>query len=198
MQKAARGPALPPVGAKPAEAPAAPAAPVKLLEHRLRVCQMRFASVNASGGQKVGELRDPAKVCVVDVRKPVPAAAGLCPTTELPDRLATLFDDEWLVDELFGNPTVAIMVTGGAQNFKMLPRVERVFRDGLVKAAQMTNAWVFTGGMASGVMKYVGEALANYPDIPRIGMALFGNVCGALLLDCRWLFNSSLSRIFGR
>ena len=42
----------------------------------------------------------------------------------------------------------------------------------------MTEAWVFTGGSARGVMKHVGEALANYPDIPCIGTPLAGNVVG--------------------
>ena len=93
----------------------------------LRVCQMRFASVGG-GTQQVGELREPAKVCVIDASKQ---------TDELAKRVATLLDDEWLVDELFGKPTVAILVTGGAQDFKMLPRVQRVFREGLVKAAQV-------------------------------------------------------------
>jgi hypothetical protein len=194
------------------------------LGHHLRVCQMRFASVGADT-QQAGELREPAKVCVLK-------AFEKDQTPDLANRVAMLLDDEWLVDELFGKPTVAILVTGGAQDFKMLPRVKRVFREGLVKAAQvrrgrwdgtnacafllvpigpptratrstdrarrtraratrtlslaprsaprvqMTNAWVFTGGMASGVMKHVGEALANFPDIPCIGMPLAGNVVG--------------------
>lgn len=133
------------------------------------MCQMRFASVDSA--QESGELREPAKVAIVNARDPVP--------NDLTDRIAKLLDDEWLVDELFGKPTVAIIVTGGAQNFEMLPRVERVFREGLVKAARMTNAWVFTGGSASGCMKYVGEALASHPDIPCIGMPVFGNVLGS-------------------
>lgn len=145
------------------------------LAERLRVCQMRFASVHSSETQQAGDLREPAKVAIVNFRGPVP--------DDLPGRIATLLDKEWLVDELFGKPTVAIIVTGGAQAFKMLPRVERVFREGLVKAARATNAWVFTGGTSSGVMKYVGEALASHPDIPCIGMPLFGNVLGHELIE---------------
>jgi hypothetical protein len=99
----------------------------KKLDPFLKVCQMRFASVGADT-QQVGELREPAKVCVLDARVETPVLAK---------RVATLLDDEWLVDELFGKPTVAILVTGGAQDFKMLPRVQRVFREGLVKAAQV-------------------------------------------------------------
>jgi hypothetical protein len=158
---------------EPAPPPAKEDSDASKLEERIKVCQMRFASHNANTEQ-VGELREPAKLAVVDIRESVrdPMPDGM------PERIATLFDDEWLVDELFGKPTVAIIVTGGAQDFKMLPRVERVFREGLVKAAQMTNAWVFTGGMATGVMKYVGEALASHPDIPCIGMPLCGNVVG--------------------
>lgn len=145
---------------------------------RLRVCQLRFASVSSS--QQGGELREPAKVAIVDTREPSPGG--------LADRVAVLLDDEWQVDELFGKPTVAILVAGGAQAFKLRPRVDRVFREGLVKAARMTNAFVFTGGMATGVMKRVGEALANHPDIPCIGMPLYGNV-----LDCEQIARRACS-----
>lgn len=104
------------------------------LDQYLQVCQMRFASVGADT-QHAGELREPAKVCVVNARVRTDAPSN---NEALATRVATLLDDEWLVDEFFGKPTVAILVTGGAQDFKMMPRVQRVFREGLVKAAQVT------------------------------------------------------------
>lgn len=135
------------------------------LDEHLRVCEMRFASVH-SGSQQSGELREPAKVAILKISERSPSG--------LAARVAALLDDEFLVDEQFGKPTVVIMVAGGAQAFRMLPRVDRIFREGLAKAARATNAWVFTVGTAAGASKYVGEALADYPDIPCIGIAPFG------------------------
>ena len=44
-----------------------------------------------------------------------------------------------------------ISIEGGAQDFKLQPRLLKAFRHGLAKVAQATNAWVFTGGGDSGV-----------------------------------------------
>ena len=44
------------------------------------------------------------------------------------------------------------------QDFVLPPRLNKAFRHGLAKAAQATNAWVFTGGTDSGVMQLVGQA----------------------------------------
>ena len=39
----------------------------------------------------------------------------------------------------------------------------------------MTNAWIFTGGTDSGVMKLVGEAIAKQePTLPLIGIFPWG------------------------
>jgi hypothetical protein len=138
------------------------------VDSRVQVCDLRFAALRASG-----EMRDPSRVAVVDV-----ADAGDATRAAVANRIAELFDHEWQLDEKFGRPTVVITVAGGAQNFKMPPRLDRVCREGLVRASQITNAWIFTGGSASGVMAHVGEALANHPDVPCIGCALLGNVLG--------------------
>ena len=43
----------------------------------------------------------------------------------------------------------------------------------------MTNAWLFTGGTDSGVMKLVGEAIHKYGlDVPLVGIAPWGAVLG--------------------
>ena len=43
----------------------------------------------------------------------------------------------------------------------------------------MTNAWLFTGGTDSGVMKLVGEAIHKYGlDVPLVSIAPWGAVVG--------------------
>ena len=54
-----------------------------------------------------------------------------------------------------------ISVTGGAKKFSLKQRLKDVFRRGLVKAAHSTGAWISTGGFNVGVMKHVGEAIAE-------------------------------------
>jgi len=85
-------------------------------------------------------------------------------------RLAAYMTNNWGL----APPRVLISVTGGAQAFKMRPRLERVFARGLVRSAQNTSAWIVTGGLDSGVMDYVGRAVRmNEADIPTIGVGAF-------------------------
>ena len=59
------------------------------------------------------------------------------------------------------------------------PRLNKAFRHGLAKAAQATNAWVFTGGTDSGVMQLVGQAIAEYNvSCACIGVVTWGVVLG--------------------
>uniref|UniRef100_A0A8B9PZT3 Transient receptor potential cation channel subfamily M member 2 n=1 Tax=Apteryx owenii TaxID=8824 RepID=A0A8B9PZT3_APTOW len=94
-------------------------------------------------------------------------------------------------------PNLLISVTGGAKNFVMKPRLKNIFRQGLVKVAQTTGAWIITGGSHAGVMKQVGEAVrdfilsSNYKDseIVTIGIATWGTVYNRDTLICpmvRW------------
>ncbi|CAF4270019.1 unnamed protein product, partial [Rotaria sp. Silwood2] len=56
-------------------------------------------------------------------------------------------------------PELIISVTGGAKLFKLTPpRVRKAFQEGIVSAAVTTDAWVFTGGSYSGIMKEIGDA----------------------------------------
>ncbi|KAK7104609.1 hypothetical protein V1264_019300 [Littorina saxatilis] len=59
-------------------------------------------------------------------------------------------------------PELLISVTGGAKKFTVLPRLSEILKDGLVRVAINTNAWIITGGTATGVMKLVGEAVEGY------------------------------------
>eukprot|EP00794_Sanderia_malayensis_P009473 gene9473-10461_t len=56
-------------------------------------------------------------------------------------------------------PKLLISVTGGAKSFNLPKKLKQQFREGLLKVAQSTGAWVITGGTNTGVMKHVGEAL---------------------------------------
>ena len=56
-------------------------------------------------------------------------------------------------------PKLILSVTGGAQDFQIPSRMNRAFKEGLVKAAASTDAWIITGGTDHGVMKLVGEAV---------------------------------------
>eukprot|EP00966_Prymnesium_polylepis_P005201 119818-Prymnesium_polylepis.1 len=50
-------------------------------------------------------------------------------------------------------PSILLEVTGSAGSLEVRPRLQDLFSHGLAKAAQATNAWVFTGGTESGVMQ---------------------------------------------
>jgi hypothetical protein len=80
--------------------------------------------------------------------------------------------------------SVLISITGGAQDFKLQPRLLKAFKHGLAKAAQATNAWVFTGGTDSGVMQLVGEALSETQCSAKIiGVATWACVWGKERLE---------------
>ena len=80
-------------------------------------------------------------------------------------------------------PNLVISVSGGAKSFHMPKLKEEAFGKGLVKAAASTGAWVITGGLNTGVMRHVGEAVKDYAHVGRgedkinvIGIATWGIV----------------------
>eukprot|EP00026_Physarum_polycephalum_P001425 Phypoly_transcript_01426.p1 GENE.Phypoly_transcript_01426~~Phypoly_transcript_01426.p1 ORF type:complete len:856 (+),score=89.64 Phypoly_transcript_01426:115-2682(+) len=93
------------------------------------------------------------------------------------------FDVSEFADTCFANkdlprPQVLISVTGGAQDFKMLSsNLEQIFNRGLLRAAENTSAWIVTGGLSSGVMEFVGNALRQMDvNVPCIGIATYSKV----------------------
>lgn len=48
-------------------------------------------------------------------------------------------------------PTLLISVHGGLQNFDLPPKLKQVFGKGLIKAAVTTGAWIYTGGVSTGL-----------------------------------------------
>ncbi|XP_064021101.1 transient receptor potential cation channel subfamily M member 2 isoform X5 [Pogoniulus pusillus] len=99
-----------------------------------------------------------------------------------------LMTQHWGLDP----PNLLISVTGGAKNFIMKPRLKNIFRQGLVKVAQTTGAWIITGGSHAGVMKQVGEAVRDFmlscghkdSEIVTIGIATWGTVYNRDSLIC--------------
>ncbi|XP_041917179.1 transient receptor potential cation channel subfamily M member 1-like [Alosa sapidissima] len=93
------------------------------------------------------------------------------------DALLHLMVHEWQLEL----PTLLISVHGGLQNFDLQPKLKQVFGKGLIKAAVTTGAWIFTGGISTGVMRHVGDALKEHSSKSRgkvcaIGIAPWGIV----------------------
>ncbi|KAG7481206.1 hypothetical protein MATL_G00064400 [Megalops atlanticus] len=94
-----------------------------------------------------------------------------------PDLLLHLMTKEWQLDL----PKLLISVHGGLQNFELQPKLKQVFGKGLIKAAMTTGAWIFTGGVNTGVIRHVGDALKDHASKSRgkictIGIAPLGIV----------------------
>ncbi|KAG9267203.1 transient receptor potential cation channel subfamily M member 1-like [Astyanax mexicanus] len=84
-----------------------------------------------------------------------------------PDNLLHLMVKDWQLEL----PTLLISVHGGLQNFDLQPKLKQVFGKGLIKAAVTTGAWIFTGGVSTGVIRHVGDALKDHSSKSR------GRVC---------------------
>ncbi|XP_053708745.1 transient receptor potential cation channel subfamily M member 4-like [Synchiropus splendidus] len=59
-------------------------------------------------------------------------------------------------------PNLVVSVVGGEGRAKMKTWVREVLRNGLVRAAQSTGAWILTGGLREGVSRCVGEAVRDH------------------------------------
>ena len=79
-------------------------------------------------------------------------------------------------------PSVILSITGSAQAMNLPNALEKLFCDGLAAAAQASQAWVFTGGMDSGVMALTGRAFESRSSIPIIGFAPYRMVTHRELL----------------
>lgn len=63
-----------------------------------------------------------------------------------PELILQLFTREWTLEL----PKLLITVQGGKANFELQPKLKKVLRKGLLKAAKTTGAWIFTGGTNTG------------------------------------------------
>ena len=74
-------------------------------------------------------------------------------------------------------PDLIISVTGGAKTLALDEKTSYAFKTGLMKVANGNNAWIVSGGTDAGVMRLVGDAVAEefqYEDVPVIGIATWG------------------------
>ncbi|XP_044746513.1 transient receptor potential cation channel trpm isoform X5 [Coccinella septempunctata] len=72
-----------------------------------------------------------------------------------PEHIIQLITKEWSLEL----PKLLISIQGGKANFELQPKLKKVLRKGLLKAARSTGAWIFTGGTNTGVTKHVGDVL---------------------------------------
>jgi len=80
-----------------------------------------------------------------------------------PSTVLKLFKEEWGLQL----PNLVISVTGGAKEFVMEPKLKYLFRQGLLKVALTTGAWIITGGTNTGVMRHVGKAVKGHTVLSR-------------------------------
>ena len=69
--------------------------------------------------------------------------------------------------ERSGGWQLIISVTGGAQDFTLNHGLKKAFKEGLIKAACATDAWIITGGTNTGIMRLVGEAVNEEAPLHR-------------------------------
>ncbi|XP_074553310.1 transient receptor potential cation channel subfamily M member 4a [Halichoeres trimaculatus] len=60
------------------------------------------------------------------------------------------------------SPNLVVSVVGGEGREKIKPWVRDTLRNGLVRAAQSTGAWILTWGLREGVARCVGEAVRDH------------------------------------
>ena len=72
-----------------------------------------------------------------------------------PDQVLQLLLKHWGL----ALPKLLITVHGGILNFDLQPKLKRVFRKGLLKAARTTGAWIITGGTNTGKKMFFSDVL---------------------------------------
>ncbi|CAF1143570.1 unnamed protein product [Adineta ricciae] len=96
-----------------------------------------------------------------------------------PDLVLKLFLRVWNLKL----PRLVISIDGGIANFELQPKLKRVLKKGLFRAAKTTGAWIITNGCQQGVVKHVGDALFSKSpkaksDIVCIGFSPWGVIEG--------------------
>lgn len=74
-----------------------------------------------------------------------------------PEVIYKLMMDYWNLPP----PNLVVSVVGGEGHEKIKTWVRNILRNGLVRAAQSTGAWILTGGLREGVARCVGEAVRD-------------------------------------
>lgn len=110
-----------------------------------------------------------------------------------PDLLLHLMTKEWQLEL----PKLLISVHGGLQNFELQPKLKQVFGKGLIKAAMTTGAWIFTGGVNTGMYSTVyfkgkpGCEHSNYCTVNMTCSIIWNFIClsSPLLVICLCLWS---------
>uniref|UniRef100_A0A673AXR3 Transient receptor potential cation channel subfamily M member 4-like n=1 Tax=Sphaeramia orbicularis TaxID=375764 RepID=A0A673AXR3_9TELE len=98
-----------------------------------------------------------------------------------PQIIYTLMTSHWGLP----SPNLVVSVVAGEGHEKVKMWVRDVLRNGLIRAAQRTGAWILTGGLREGVARCVGEAVRDYEagapalckkKVIAVGMAPWGMV----------------------
>ena len=87
----------------------------------------------------------------------------------------------FLVEHIWNvrRPKLVLTITGGADEFQLAVGLKDEILRGLMDVAKSMQAWIITGGSASGIMRYVGEAHAKEgAQVPLIGIIPWGSVSG--------------------
>lgn len=80
----------------------------------------------------------------------------LSSTTD-PARVFDLMKEHWKLPQ----PNLVVSVVGGEGRSEVKSWVRDILRQGLVKAAQSTGAWIITGGLRQGIGRCVGESVKD-------------------------------------
>ncbi|XP_059533913.1 transient receptor potential cation channel subfamily M member 1 isoform X2 [Myotis daubentonii] len=109
-----------------------------------------------------------------------------------PDALLHLMVKDWQLEL----PKLLISVHGGLQSFPMQPKLKQVFGKGLVKAAVTTGAWIFTGGVSTGVISHVGDALKDHSSKSRGRVCAIGIAPWGLVENTDDLIGKDVTRLY--
>ncbi|XP_009304689.1 transient receptor potential cation channel subfamily M member 4 isoform X1 [Danio rerio] len=74
-----------------------------------------------------------------------------------PARVFDLMKEHWKLPQ----PSLVLSVVGGEGRSEVKSWVRDILRQGLVKAAQSTGAWIITGGLRQGISRCIGEAVKD-------------------------------------
>ena len=123
----------------------------------------------------------PAPYIIVSDRKKLPTNLDDSANLDDPAKLSNIHLIRYLVEHKdtwnLERPDVIISVTGGALSFDMSVIDKDKILKGIMHGTRNMKPLFITGGTDSGVMKYVGEARAQYnPMAPLIGIAPAGPV----------------------
>ncbi|XP_072195411.1 transient receptor potential cation channel subfamily M member 5 [Excalfactoria chinensis] len=88
-------------------------------------------------------------------------------------------------------PNLVVSLVGEEENFQMKPWLRDTLKKGLIKAAQSTDAWIFTGALRVGITRHLVQAVRDHAlastsskgRVIAIGIASLGKIQYREILD---------------